>query len=217
MWIYFLFVWPVNLIIFFHLYFESQTTCVVFLFWMSKVYLIQYLFFPSLQEQSYLRTTFDIRDKLKKISSARQCSLWKDMKGWIHLLVFASIALKAGALPNSIIATGEDFDLEMGHHLVKGAFGEAPSKTLPKAKRSQGLRAFTKIPDFSYITSCLPNLDQSSGSKSWPILTTKLWRRFSLKILTKFQLQNFYQTPASKSQLNFNFNILTKPQPRYLE
>ena len=78
--------------------------------------------FPSLQEQSYLRTTFDIRDKLKKISSARQCSLWKDMKGWIHLLVFASIALKAGALPNSIIATGEDVDLEMGHHLVKGAF-----------------------------------------------------------------------------------------------
>ena len=69
-----------------------------------------------------MRTTFDIRDKLKKISSARQCSLWKDMKGWIHLLVFASIALKAGALPNSIIATGEDVDLEMGHHLVKGAF-----------------------------------------------------------------------------------------------
>ena len=108
---------------------------------------------PLLQEQSYLRTTFDIRDKLKKISSSRQCSLYKDMKGWVHLLVFASIALRAGASPNSIIGTGEDFDLELGHHFVKGAFGEAPSKTLPKAKRTQGLRAFTKIPDFSHVTS----------------------------------------------------------------
>ena len=75
------------------------------------------------------------------------------MKGWVHLLVFASIALRVGASPNSIIGTGEDFDLELGHHFVQGAFGEAPSKTLPKAKRTQGLRAFTKIPDFSHVTS----------------------------------------------------------------
>ena len=76
------------------------------------------------------------------------------MKGWVHLLVFATAtALRAGASPNSIIGTGEDFDLELGHHFVKGAFGEAPSKTLPKAKRTQGLRAFTKIPDFSHVTS----------------------------------------------------------------
>ena len=74
-----------------------------------------------------MRTTFDIRDKLKKISSPRQCSLYKDMKGWVHLLVFASLALRDGVLPNSIIGTGEDFDLELGHHFVKGAFGEAPS------------------------------------------------------------------------------------------
>ena len=36
-------------------------------------------------------------------------------------------------------------------------------------------------------------------------------------MLVKIQLQNLNQTSASKSQLNFNFNILTKPQPRYLE
>ena len=196
MWTYFLFVWPVNILS--PLFWKSKHLCCFFFVLNVKGLSDTIFVFPSLQEQSYLRTTFDIRDKLKKISSARQCSLWKDMKGWIHLLVFASIALKAGALPNSIIATGEDFDLEMGHHLVKGAFGEAPSKTLPKAKRSQGLRAFTKIPDFSYITSCLPNLDQSSGSKSWPILTTKLRRNFSLKILTKYQLQNLTKRQLQK-------------------
>ena len=36
-------------------------------------------------------------------------------------------------------------------------------------------------------------------------------------MLVKIQVQNLNQTSASKSQLNFNVNILTKPQPRYLE
>ena len=63
----------------------------------------------------------------------------------------------------------------------------------------------------------LQNLYKTSGSKWWPIIATKSWPNFSLKILTKRQFQNLDETSASKSQLIFNFKILTKPHPRYLE
>ena len=103
-----------------------------------------------------MRTTFDIRDKLKKISSSRQCSLYKDMKGWVHLL---------------------DFDLELGHHFVKGAFGETPHKHCQRHKGPKGCVLSPK-----YLILVLSQVGQNSASESRP--------NFDLLIWTKVLAQN---------------------------
>ena len=65
-----------------------------------------------------------------------------------------------------------------------------------KAQRTQGLNSFTKLTSFLII--------------SYHKFLHKSWSNFSLKILTKLQLQNLNQTSAPNSRLNLNFEILTE-------
>ena len=86
-------------------------------------------------------------------------------------------------------------------------------KTLPKAQRTRGLNSYYRIS----IKHQLQIFNQTSASqlnlklKSWPNLASEYWPRFNFVTSTKHQQQNTDQTSASKSRLNFNFKILTKP------
>ena len=79
----------------------------------------------------------------------------------------------------------------------QGTKGAGSYKTLPKAKRTQGLSAF---------------ISSTAFGSYWSLVNQTLKSRpnFNCKILTKIQLQNLDQTSASKSQLSFNFKMLTK-------
>ena len=103
------------------------------------------------------------------------------MKGWVHLLVFASIALRAGASPNSIIGTGEDFDLELGHHFVKGAFGETPHKHCQRHKGPKGCVLSPK-----YLILVMSQVGENSALESRP--------NFAIPIWTKVLAQNLDQS-----------------------
>ena len=52
---------------------------------------------------------------------------------------------------------------------------------------------------------------QSNFFKSYHKFLQKAWSNLIIRISTKHQQQNTDQTSASKSRLNFNFKILTKP------
>ena len=140
------------------------------------------------------------------------------MKGWVHLLVFASIALRVGASPNSIIGTGEDFDLELGHHFVKGAFGETPHKHCQRHKGPDGwvhlAKVILQVQTQILIEFHLQNLDSASTrnlnqTSASPLnLKFKILTQPSFRIPTKIQLHNLYKTSAAKCWTSSSFKIL---------